>query len=98
MELIRQGDVLLKRIDSIPKGMKKEDKCILAYGEVTGHKHQILEYGTLFKKDNRSFLEMKDNGILKHEEHAALNIPKGCYEVVIQREFDLLGQVRQVMD
>ena len=96
--LYRQGDVLLKKVNSIPKGLKKEDKCILAYGEVTGHKHQILSNGTLMKKGEKTYLRMDDDDILKHEEHAALTIPKGEYEVVIQREFDLLGAVRSVMD
>jgi len=98
MKLIRQGDVLLKKIDSIPKGLMQEEKCILAYGEVTGHKHQILDNGILYKDNNKTYLKMNNEGILSHEEHAKLNIPKGEYEIIIQREFDLLGAVKSVMD
>lgn len=98
VRLYRQGDVLLKTVDKIPNNLDKEDKCILAYGEVTGHKHQILKNGMLMKNKDKSYLKMIDDGILKHEEHSAINVPKGEYEVIIQREFDLLGEVRSVMD
>lgn len=40
----RQGDVLIERIDSIPKSAKRQKKSkaiILAHGEVTGHHHQL---------------------------------------------------------
>ena len=32
------------------------------------------------------------------KEHDTLQIPKGIYEVVIQRELDLVGEVRKVID
>jgi hypothetical protein len=104
-ELIRQGDVLLKKINKIPKEVKLQDnsnnnEIILAFGEKTFHKHRlicnkpILDIKTIGKR----YVSLQDDGILSHEEHAKLNIPKGEYEVVIQREFDLLGAVRSVMD
>jgi hypothetical protein len=40
----RQGDVLLIKIDGIPKqasAEKNPDRIVLAYGEVTGHAHAI---------------------------------------------------------
>jgi hypothetical protein len=42
----RQGDVKIKMISALPEGEKKDAKdnsiAILAYGEVTGHKHQVI--------------------------------------------------------
>lgn len=39
----RQGDVALRTIEALPEGLKpKKDGKILAYGEVTGHKHQFI--------------------------------------------------------
>ena len=81
------------------KGFVK-DKAVLAFGEVTGHSHQILE---------PVFVKKRSNGLaeeliiykpveLTHEEHDTLMLPIGKAVVVIQREFDLLGEVRQVMD
>jgi hypothetical protein len=46
-EIYRQGDVLIRRIDSIPLGVKMIPKdaakkaVVLAYGEVTGHHHMF---------------------------------------------------------
>lgn len=96
---IRQGDVLLERINEMPKNLKEKDK-ILAYGEVTGHKH-LFDSGHVLVFENESkeqFVEAKQEAILKHEEHKAMTIPKGKWKVVLQREYDLLSGVRQVMD
>ena len=41
-KLFRQGDVLIERIDKIPKSavkQKPDGRIILAHGEVTGHHH-----------------------------------------------------------
>lgn len=95
----RQGDVLVKEIKMVPENLQKRDNCILAYGEVSGHKHQVLEHGELYdSSDGRTFLIMKEEGTLTHEEHKSHKLKKGLYEVVIQREVDLVGKVRQVMD
>ena len=40
----RQGDVLIERVGELPKKLKKQEKqnrVILAHGEVTGHAHEI---------------------------------------------------------
>lgn len=38
-----QGDVILKKIDALPKGVKKLKTKILQESEVTGHHHQFKE-------------------------------------------------------
>lgn len=98
MEFIRQGDVILKKTDNIKGKQEKKKDTILAYGEVTGHKHQLngLILESVFK--NQRFVELIDDGTLVHEEHDKVEVPKGKYEVLIQRETDLAGEVRQVMD
>jgi len=35
---------------------------------------------------------------LVHEEHESLMLPVGNARVLVQRELDLLGEVRQVLD
>lgn len=46
----RQGDVIIERIDALPKNIKpvarEGGRVILAHGEVTGHAHAIAERGT----------------------------------------------------
>ena len=97
-EFIRQGDVCLFKVDNIEGKTEKKDGTILAYGEVTGHKHllsgQILESIS----ETERFIEVLDIAKLTHEEHNSLDIPKGKYKVLLQREVDLLGEVRQVID
>lgn len=99
MEWIRHGDVILTKTNTKFSG-KKLDNVILAWGEVTGHKHQLR--GQLLVENTEGGPQLievlSDNAELTHEEHDTLLIPKGIYEVVIQREVDLLGHVRQVID
>ena len=44
---VRQGDVFLVRVDSLPANVKPmardNGRVVLAYGEVTGHAHAITE-------------------------------------------------------
>ncbi len=95
---LRQGDVILEKVDSIKGKAINKSSTVLAWGEVTGHKHllsgQIIES---VHKDER-FLDLKTDCELVHEEHETLTVPSGLYKVLLQREVDLLGEVRQVMD
>lgn len=83
----------------VKKGYKKKSTK-LALGEVTGHSHQILE--PVLVKENQEGLAteliIKKPVELIHEEHDTLILPEGEARVIIQRELDLLGEVRQVLD
>lgn len=97
---IRQGDVLLIPTDDVPKNARLQKHKILAEGEVTGHHHQFnrLSSAQLYKSENSAFVVLEQPETLIHEEHENIEIPKGKFEVKIQRELDLLGEVRNVMD
>jgi len=96
---IRQGDVLLIEIDKLPANLIEKDKT-LAYGEVTGHSHRFENSAVCVFKDakEQQYVQVEEESTLIHEEHAYAQVPKGIYEVRIQREVDLLGEVRQVLD
>lgn len=97
MNVIRQGDVLLKPISKIPKNVVNKDRT-LAWGEITGH-HHTLQAGKVFVNNGGiQFCELETDTVLEHQDHANIIIPKGLYEVVIQREFDVVEGVRQVLD
>lgn len=90
----RQGDVLIRRVDSISKTnpMEREQgRVILAHGEVTGHAHAITDksvqqYRT--KAPGVTAIEIKRAmAMLKHEEHGTIELPRGTYEVIRQREY-----------
>jgi hypothetical protein len=98
-KMFRQGDVLLREVTKLPNGLVEKNK-ILAYGEATGHHHRFESVQVqVFKDDNgKQFVEVKEPSKLVHEEHAELEIPKGTYVVVTQREFDVIQGIRQVID
>lgn len=87
----RQGDLLIRRIDDIPSEVSVMNDKVLAHGEVTGHKHQMLATQVMrsAEKDIKiQYLEIVDPDTLVHEEHASITFEPGNYQVVHQREFD----------
>ena len=99
--MIRQGDVLLKRVDALPEGTKKLATMTVAYGEVTGHAHKVeVDAGdAMLVEDGQGgmFVCVKGNATLKHDEHAPIKLESGNYKVVIQREYDPVKE-RKVQD
>ena len=98
-----QGDVLLIKVDSIPRGKKiarKERGLVLAEGESTGHAHVITDNGAeLYEKDGKMYLSVEKEVTLNHEEHNAVKIAPGKYEVRIAKEYDhFLEESRRVAD
>jgi hypothetical protein len=99
---IRQGDVLLERVEKIPKNTKKEQKdngdVVLAYGEVTGHKHRVLDGAEVLLAENgERYLEATKQTALVHEEHDVAQIGPGFWNVVIQKEYSPAA-IRNVAD
>ena len=96
MNIYRQGDVLVRQVEAIPVSattVKRDNgRIILAYGEVTGHAHAILEEAAELVRTtdtNQRFLRIMaaSGAALKHEEHATITLPPGIYEVIQQREY-----------
>lgn len=85
---IRQGDVILIPTEDL-NGIKLPH-LILAEGEVTGHKHQIVNgQATLYETRGTLFLKViSQTATLSHEEHKAIQIPQGDWMIRIQREYD----------
>ena len=88
----RQGDVYLERIDKLPSGVqevpRENGRIILAYGEVTGHAHAIVETGAIqYALENDRFLDVQEIVHDVHEEHATLTITPGFYRVKIQQQY-----------
>ena len=93
-QIYRQGDVLIERIDSIPKTavrQKASERIILAYGEATGHHHAIEEHDAAdWWKDEAGsdqFLDIREAATITHQEHAPIPLPPGKYLVRRQREY-----------
>lgn len=69
--------------------VKKLNHSILAEGEATGHKHEIVEGDIeLFEIEGTLYLKVKSKEAkLAHPEHKTIAIEKGVYEVDHQREY-----------
>lgn len=112
MTMYRQGDVLLRKLDTTPKGraVSQEPKVILAYGETTGHHHRFENPSVVafFKEGDAEIgaqpiaggskaigeptqiaaVTIPEGGAdLIHEEHDAIHVEPGHYEVIRQREY-----------
>ena len=95
--MYRHGDVIIKIVKEIQG--KKLNHLRLAEGEVTGHCHKITAgEAELYEKDGVLYLRVKSaQASLTHEEHKTIEIPKGDYEITIQREYSPEGW-RRVAD
>ena len=86
---IRQGDVLLVRVADAPEA-KSDGAVVIAYGEVTGHKHQFMAESRASYLGNTTGLErygVPASAKLMHEEHTAPVVPAGLYERPVQVEW-----------
>ena len=124
----QQGDVVMFQVDdeSFEKTMdggsanvhhyntQSHNNPILAFGEATGHIHQIRMKDMLDKaevtlhvnkfrtvgEDTPDGFEVREETVtLTHEEHDPIDVPPGKYIVRIVREFDhIAGRSRYVAD
>ena len=95
----RQGDVFIVPLNELPDGLTGA-RPVLAEGEVTGHSHRISDPATaqVLVRQNRMYLRVTaSSATIVHEEHGPLTIPKGSYEVRIQREYHP-QEIRRVVD
>ena len=104
MKKFYHGDVLLKKIETLPTGSqlvdRKKNRLVLAEGEATGHAHVITDTGAeLYTLEDALFLKVDQSVTVTHEEHLPGVVNPGVYEVRIVRERDHLAQMtRRVVD
>jgi hypothetical protein len=84
---VRHGDLLLERIDSIPKGAKERNTNVILDGEVTGHAHRLIG-GAILDHEDRAYLSVPKTATVIHEEHNTITLPPGDYVVTRQREYN----------
>lgn len=90
-EQLIQGDVLLTRIDQLPKNLIPKNSNIVLEGEATGHHHRVTSGQILInpKKKNPleiGFIKSELHTELVHEEHPTIRLGKGLFIVTRQRE------------
>ena len=99
-KLFRHGDLLIRKVSSIPKTAILTSTNIIAEGEKIGHNHELKGSQQVFETlDKQLYFEAKQDVILKHPDHNTLDIPKGRYIVEHQRRYDPFEDTREeVMD
>ena len=84
VNMYRQGDILLKKIEAIPKGVHQNKSDIILKGETTGHAHRVVN-GTIFSgfRTGEMYVEAEVGAALVHEDSktgdcGVLPIIDGC--------------------
>lgn len=119
LAVLRQGDVLLIPTTRTPSTAaqriteKGTGKTILAYGEATGHSHEVITAAPpvvvgdpdpvpaqqLFEEpDGTRILVLKQPCALTHQEHSRIELPAGSTFIVRRQAEWSLDDVRQVAD
>jgi hypothetical protein len=96
-EMYRQGDLLILQISSLPEGLTLRPHNVILAGEATGHSHRLLAGRVLQDAQGQLFLEVSRATQVIHQEHRALTLQPGCYQVIRQREYTPKG-IREVRD
>ena len=90
--LVRQGDVLLVPV-TLGRGegtVVARGTLVLAEGEATGHAHVVRSSRASLREVGRRRVMVVSGRrpvLLVHEEHDALELAPGAWEVVRQREY-----------
>jgi hypothetical protein len=105
-EFYQQGDVIIERIDELPKDLVKLDGHVIEEGETPGHFHELAVAEPEKKQvmvyedtEHQKYMQNFINTMLTHQEHKAIEIPPGTYRIRKVMEYDhLQNQQRPVID
>lgn len=89
-EIIRQGDIIFKRVDEKPIN-KELKKLTIAEGEITGHHHILIAETDSVILGDRTLFTVKGKAKLIHPEHDTIVFPEGTYMVSNEREWDYIN-------
>lgn len=112
MPYYQQGDVLIRKIDSLPEGLVEQNARVLQSSPTSSHKHQflsdkvvVLVDPTYTPSENAQgtnvgrFIHVLEQSDLTHEEHKPIPVAPGFYEIDLVREEDYeTKQARYVVD
>lgn len=92
----RHGDLFVHEVTRpdlrLIKQFVEGDRVVLLRGEATGHNHSLNGDFTLFRSNDKDeqglgYFEIHTKANLDHEEHGVIDLPKGFYAIVRQREY-----------
>jgi len=102
--IYRHGDVVIRKINKLPKNSKQISERPLAYGEVTGHSHRVIvkdKTKIRFYEDDegRIYFKLETPAKVIHEEHKPITLNSGIYTTKIIREYDYIEEtINEIKD
>ena len=92
-EQFRQGDLLIIKVDKLPKDSHKKnfEKDIILKGEATNHAHRLVggdihsHFG--LNRETDMYLNVPKGGEITHEEHGTIKLEPGVFKVIRQVEY-----------
>lgn len=108
MKMVRQGDILLVKVDHVPEDAKQKDN-ILALGEGSGNAHLVQNAKVVVKEMDTYVIVDEDtkNAILAHNnlttgqkaDHDPITLEAGAYKVMNQRRYNTITRrVERIVD
>lgn len=109
-KLLRQGDIIIEfgvdfdvsECTELPRD--SQDRIVLAYGEVTGHAHAVLDKHVRCVQNSDGVYLINDVAdmpiVIEHEEHKAITVPAGVRVARVhrQREWTDVDEPRSIAD
>lgn len=84
----------------MPDRAIRQPSLVLARGEATGHSHRITDPATAERFDCDGTLYLRviaESASLIHDEHRAIDLPRGVYRFWQQREYTP-KEIRRIVD
>ena len=92
---IRQGDVILVKVDMLPEKAKPVTSNVLREGEVTGHKHKVEGDVSVFSVGELLYVNVNGKAKIVHNTHRMIELPTGIYEVRVPQEYDYIEEEKR---
>ena len=92
----RHGDLLIRKVSSIPKTAILTSTNIIAEGEKIGHNHELKGSQQVFETlDKQLYFQAEEHVLIKHPDHNTLDIPEGQYIIEHQRRYNPFEDVQE---
>ena len=97
MRVYRQGDVVLKQVNNLPKDVKPVSRRLRMRGE-TGNPHILEGSHKLYRSGSQLYVVVEEPCKLVHPEHQLILVKPGIYRVERVRSFDLADTLAKTME